>query len=86
MKKIKGTGYILDHQQKHIYTFNHNRVYHYSFPKLKLLGTYKSLSNISQLSLSYDEKQLAVTNTSGTIAVHSVETGEMIGKRRMERI
>lgn len=46
----------------------------------KLQSTFKSLSNISYLVLSKDEKQIAVVNTSGTIAIHMAETGELLGK------
>ncbi len=85
MQKIKGEGYTLDRKQEHIYTFNRNTVYQYRLSDLKLLKSFKSLSYIYRLSLSNNEKQLAVTNTSGTIAVHSAETGEILGKSRMGR-
>ncbi len=85
MKKVKGVNFILDKKEKNIYTLNRNAVYHYRFPELKLLNTFKSLSNISYLLLSEEERQIAVVNTSGTIAVHLAESGELLGKSRMEK-
>lgn len=86
MQKIKGTGLALDRRQKNIYTYYRNTVYHYRFPDLQLVRSFKSLSNISALSLSENEKLLAVVNTSGAIAAYSTKSDEAIGSSRLARI
>ena len=43
---------------------------------------FEKLSNSSQIAISSDEKMIAYKNTSGHIAVHDVETGELLVKSK----
>lgn len=85
-KKLKGgfTPYITA-DEKLLVTVSRNTAYVYDLESGKLQQSVKSLSNLSETAISGDKKLLAVKNTSGMIALISLENGEEIGRCAMER-
>ncbi len=86
IKKLKGgfTPYMTA-DEKLLVTVSRNTAYIYNLEDGKLLQSVKSLSNLSETAVSGDKKLLAVKNTSGMIALISLESGEEIGRCAMER-
>ncbi|MDE6405809.1 MAG: hypothetical protein K2M20_09210 [Lachnospiraceae bacterium] len=85
-KKLKGgfTPYMTA-DEKLLVTVSKNTAYVYSLEDGKLQQSIKSLSNLSEAAVSGNKKLLAVKNTSGMIALLSMESGEEIGRCAMER-
>ncbi len=85
-KKLKCgfTPYITP-DEKLLVTVSRNTAYVYNLEDGKLQQSVKSLSNLSETAVSGDKKLLAVKNTSGMIALISLESGEEIGRCAMER-
>ena len=85
-KKLKGgfTPYITA-DEKLLVTVSRNTAYVYDLESGKLQQSVKSLSNLSETAISGNKKLLAAKNTSGMIALISLESGEEIGRCAMER-
>lgn len=86
IKKIKG-GFSLfvTEDEKYLVTTNsRNSVYVYDLKTRKLKFQTKTLSNVSKKVISPDRKVLAVKNTRGHMALILMETGEEIGRTKME--
>lgn len=71
--------------EKLLVTVSRNTAYVYDLKDGKKQQAVKSLSNLSETAISGDKKLLAVKDTSGTIALISLERGEEIGRCAMER-
>lgn len=86
-KKIKGgfTLFITEDEKLLTTTSSRNTVYVYNLETKKLELQVKTISNVSDAVISPDKKLLAVKNTSGAIAIISMETGEELGKTIMEQ-
>ena len=81
--KLAGGCFFLSIDEKLIATFSRNSVYIYSLESKKLISKFKSLSNISCVAISNNLEKIAVKNTSGALAVHSLKTGEEIYQNSM---
>ncbi len=81
--KLAGGWFFLSIDEKLIATFSRNSVYIYSLESKKRISKFKSLSNISCVAISNNLEKIAVKNTSGVLAVHSLKTGEEIYQNSM---
>ena len=85
-KKISGCFEpFITEDESLIATFSRNSIFVYSLETKKQIQKFKSLSNISFVAISPDKNLVAVKNTSGTIALHSLETGEELLKNPMTK-
>lgn len=86
IQKLKG-GYkpYITEDEKLLVTFGKkNTIYIYNLENNKLLHTIKTLSNVSRAAISRDKQRLAVKNTSGSLAVISLENGGELCRSAME--
>lgn len=85
VKKLKGgyTPYITE-DEKRLITVGKNTVYVYNLEDGKLLQSVKTFNNISRAAISNNRQLLAVKNTSGTLAVFHLDSGEKICQSYME--
>lgn len=87
MIKIKG-GYApkISYDGTMIATFSSGKiVYVYTIPEFTCILKTKTINHVSDVAFSHDGKLLAIKNTSGTLAVVDIETGEILGKNSMEK-
>ena len=85
-KKISGCFEpFITEDESLIATFSRNSIFVYSLETKKQIQKFKSLSNISFVAISPDKNLIAVKNTSGTIALHYLETGEELFKNPMAK-
>lgn len=85
-KKINGWGwdlFITDDEKLVATCNNRNGVYVYDLETAKPVFKTKTVSNVSNVVISPDRKYLAAKNTSGTVALVSMETGEEICRNIM---
>lgn len=85
-KKLKG-GYrlfITDDEKLLVTLSSRNTVYVYDLAVGKLQHQLRTVNNVSCTAVSKDKQCLAVKNTSGTIALFSLVTGEEICRNVME--
>lgn len=86
VKKIKGGAYdmFVSEDGKLVTTHNiRNGVYVYDIETAKPVLSVKTVSNVSLSVVSPDKKILAAKNTSGHLALISMETGEEICRNKM---
>lgn len=86
IKKLKGGfhPFLTEDEKMIATTSSRNTVYVYNVEDGKLLHSIKTLSNVIYTAISKDKTLLAVKNTSGTIAVISLETEEEVCRSTME--
>ncbi len=85
IEKIKGGHNIfVTEDEKMIATIGESKIVRfYDMETKKMIQEVKGLENTSYSAISPDRKKIAVKNTSGTIAIISMETGEMLSINRM---
>lgn len=82
LKKIKGDcKYITDDET--LLVSIKNGVYVYDLQSKKQILQCKPVSHVSHVAVSKDKKLLAAKNTSGTIALISMDSGEELGRNVM---
>ena len=88
VKKLKGWNYDLftTPDEKLLTLCNsRNAVYVYDLETKKIVFRTKTVSNVAHAVVSDDKKFLAAKNTSGMLAIISMETGEEICRNPMEK-
>lgn len=86
LKKIKGDcRYITDDGTLAVSINMRNGIYVYDLQSKKQILQCKTVSHVSHVAVSKDKKLLAVKNTSGTIALISMDSGEELGRNVMQR-
>lgn len=86
IRKLKGGFdlFVTEDEKLLASSNSRNSVYVYDLETCKLVMTTKTVSNVSEKAISPNKKFLAAKNTSGEIALISMETGEEIGRNTME--
>lgn len=86
LKKIKGDcRYITDDGTLAVSINMRNGIYVYDLQSKKQILQCKTVSHVSRVAVSKDKKLIAVKNTSGTIALISMDSGEELGRNVMQR-
>ena len=86
IKKLKGWSYeiFITRDEKLAALISRNTVYVYDLDTREIIfQTKTALSNTSEAVISKDRKVLAAKNTSGTLVIISMETGEEICRNAM---
>lgn len=86
IEKIKGGYhlYVTDDESLLVTESGKNTVYIYDLESRKLKSQIKTVSNVSYTAVSPDKRLIACKNTSGLLAIASVETGEEIVQNALE--
>lgn len=84
-KKIKG-GFtpFISNDEKILSTAGKSIAYVYNIEEGKLLTSIRTLNNISRTAISSNKQLLAVKNTSGTLVIYNIESGEKLCQSYME--
>lgn len=86
LEKIKGDCKYIREDGTLLVSINmRNGVYVYDLQSKKQMLQCKTVSHVSHVIVSKDKKLLAAKNTSGTIALISMDSGEELGRNVMQR-
>lgn len=86
VRKINGWSwdlFISDDEKLVATSNNRNGVYVYDLETARQVFKAKTISNVSYVAISPNKKYLAAKNTSGLLALFSMETGEEICRNKM---
>ena len=86
-KKINGgmSLYVTEDEKLLVNSNTRNGVYVYDLDTMKAVLKTRTLSNIAQKAISPDKKYLAAKNTSGQMALISMDSGEEILRNDMAK-
>ena len=84
-KKFSGDCVFINDDESLFATVSRNSVYVHSIETRKTIFKTKSLSNLDCAAVSPDKNLLAVKNTSGTLALYDMKSGEELCRDDMER-
>lgn len=87
IKKLKGWNYdlFITPDEKLLTLGSRNTAYVYDLDTKEIVFKAKTVSNLAYAVISSDKKLLAAKNTSGLLAIISMETGEEICRNKMEK-
>ncbi|MBQ1662668.1 MAG: WD40 repeat domain-containing protein, partial [Treponema sp.] len=84
-KKFSGDCVFINDDESLFATVSRNTVYVHSIETRKTIFKAKTLSNADCAAVSPDKNLLAVKNTSGTLALYDMKSGEELCRDDMER-